>query len=33
MKSTVPLQGVPVIGYPAPAEGDKDLLHPWSRKF
>jgi GT2 family glycosyltransferase len=33
MKSTVPLQGVPVIGYPAPAEGDKDQLHPWSRKF
>jgi hypothetical protein len=33
MKSTVALEGVPVIGYPAPPEGDKDLLHPWSRKF
>lgn len=33
MKSTVPLDGVSVIGYPAPAEGEKDLLHPWSRGF
>lgn len=33
MKSTVPLNGVPVIGYSAPAEGDKTLLHPWARYF
>lgn len=28
MKSTVPLEGVPVIGYPAPPEGDKDPAAP-----
>jgi glycosyltransferase involved in cell wall biosynthesis len=33
MRSTTPLDGVPVIGYPAPDGGDKALLHPWSRHF
>ncbi len=33
MKDVVPLEGIPVIGYPTPPEGDADQLHPWTRRF
>lgn len=33
MKSVVPLEGVPVVPYPAPPAGAADQLHPWVRNF
>lgn len=32
MKDVPPLEGVPVLAYPSPGEGDPDL-HPWGRNF